>query len=464
MRPKVSEIAELAAADCLDRVRSDGTPPLDLHVLADKLGVHAIRLTSDFGDGRLEDDGRTRTILIQRRAGRARQRFTLAHELGHLYLRSHARDLLTDLDPRSEEHFCNAFAAALLLPQAWLDRQEPVTRPSLNALRWVSEEADVSMASCLVRLKRHAQWRSSLLRWRWDEQQWRLLAVTGLPTFCDEVRSVDATRRALDVVSRAPADDAAGVLWLGIGMDSRKVPAEISVRGLGALALVDLTQTFPNHSLTALSEPIAVLTDGMLDPRSGLDEFSRAAAERWSSSFATQGDDWLFAGDAETALTTHIVDRAIRTWLFQVLSHRDRTLPLGAWRLLELPRIAVTDKEAAREASTFLYHFMAMVDDDGIEWSACVSAAEATNALMDGLVGQTQRLRDAIRLAGRVLGELIPLGKTRVLAQLLQEVVRELPIWSFKWESSRHRDRDSDADRAATQRCPDSRYVGRRGV
>ena len=55
------------------------------------------------------------------------------------------------------------------------------------------------------------------------------------------------------------------------------------------------------------------------------------------------------AAKTETAVATHIVDRAIRTWLFQVLSHHDGTLPLGAWRLLELPRLRVADEKAAGE-------------------------------------------------------------------------------------------------------------------
>src|SRR5207244_1356161 len=96
-------------------------------------------------------------------------------------------------------------------------------------------------------------------------------------------------------------------------------------------------------------------------------------------------------------------------------------------------------EKAAGEALAFLLQVMTMMNEEGVEWSACVSATEAARALMDGVAESTRRLRDAIRLAGRVLGELIPLGKTRLVTELLQTVVRELPIWSFRWSDAGRR-------------------------
>lgn len=83
-----------------------------------------------------------------------RQRFSIAHECGHAVLRHKAGFYLefTDVDPFGDEHpssryaderAANAFAAALLMPRAWLarDRKEGLDAATLAARYRVSEEA-----------------------------------------------------------------------------------------------------------------------------------------------------------------------------------------------------------------------------------------------------------------------------------------------------------------------------------
>lgn len=76
-----------------------------------------------------------------------RQRFTLAHELGHLIL--HGR-----LEPTvDEEKACNRFASAFLLPETGLRLQLGGQRHNLEAkeLYILKHEYGISMAACLYR-------------------------------------------------------------------------------------------------------------------------------------------------------------------------------------------------------------------------------------------------------------------------------------------------------------------------
>ncbi|MCS2611017.1 helix-turn-helix domain-containing protein [Halomonas dongshanensis] len=78
-----------------------------------------------------------------------RQRFTLAHELGHLLLQGR---LATALD---EEHACNRFAGAFLLPGGPMRLQLGETRHRLEPkeLYLLKMEYGLSMKACLYRAK-----------------------------------------------------------------------------------------------------------------------------------------------------------------------------------------------------------------------------------------------------------------------------------------------------------------------
>lgn len=77
-----------------------------------------------------------------------RQRFTLAHELGHLLLRGRIRSRVLD-----EEKACNRFAGAFLLPAAAArerlgERRDKLTQAELLRLK---REYGLSMAGCVYR-------------------------------------------------------------------------------------------------------------------------------------------------------------------------------------------------------------------------------------------------------------------------------------------------------------------------
>lgn len=92
-------------------------------------------------------------IALSKSEGWRRQRFTLAHELGHHFIFGIAREgARTSSD--EEETRCDKFAAALLMPEETfrisLRRHRNLSR--LSALREFAEEFDVSLQAAMFRL------------------------------------------------------------------------------------------------------------------------------------------------------------------------------------------------------------------------------------------------------------------------------------------------------------------------
>jgi Zn-dependent peptidase ImmA (M78 family) len=108
-------------------------PPVDVYVLAERLGVQVVRTNMNQDvSGMLLRDGDALTVGLNRRQAPQRQRFTLAHELGHLRLhrgrplivdslvRVNLRDATSATATDREEIEANRFAASLLMPEAMI--------------------------------------------------------------------------------------------------------------------------------------------------------------------------------------------------------------------------------------------------------------------------------------------------------------------------------------------------------
>ena len=145
--------------------------PVKLSTLADHIGVGLV-LETDLEDdvsGLLLVNAGTATIIVNGNHHPHRQRFTIAHELGHLQLHALAKQEVLFVDKAfyrnghsskgidQQEIEANAFAAALLMPEKLISAELPQTRISdLDILRLatrfrVSEQA---MALRLARLNR----------------------------------------------------------------------------------------------------------------------------------------------------------------------------------------------------------------------------------------------------------------------------------------------------------------------
>lgn len=145
-------------------------PAVPIHELAEKLGAE---IREEPGDpdlsGMLFRDGRSIVIGVNTTHHVNRQRFTIAHEIGHLVLHRndvyvdtvHRRDERASLGTDDEEIEANQFAAALLMPISFLRRDlenglvnvGDVHSSDDQTLRDLAERYEVSPQAMTLRLK-----------------------------------------------------------------------------------------------------------------------------------------------------------------------------------------------------------------------------------------------------------------------------------------------------------------------
>lgn len=149
----------------------DGTAP-DLLAILNDLGI-AYRETSleNGASGAIEANNGRFTISVNRNDGPQRQRFTIAHEIGHYLLH---RDLLeeqgklhrhTDIlfgktsaeNPPSpfwpkHEVQANQFAAALLMPKVSVEKRFEALKSKTDPVTELAREFNVSIKAMSIRL------------------------------------------------------------------------------------------------------------------------------------------------------------------------------------------------------------------------------------------------------------------------------------------------------------------------
>lgn len=142
-------------------VRARGTrPPVNVLRLAERCGVRVIphELPEALSGAILElEDGAVITVNADQYPGR--QRFTVAHELGHHLLRHHDRFHIDLSEPTAvgeppghnwvHEREANEFAACLLMPATMLRRLVPKAR----SVRELADRFDVSPMAMSYRLR-----------------------------------------------------------------------------------------------------------------------------------------------------------------------------------------------------------------------------------------------------------------------------------------------------------------------
>ncbi|MCK5725216.1 MAG: ImmA/IrrE family metallo-endopeptidase [Thiotrichaceae bacterium] len=99
-------------------------------------------------DGLMAYHNKQAIIVVSSNWTGDRQRFTLAHELGHLLLHDRLDEKI------DEEKACNRFASAFLLPQSALYQHfgETIRNVELRELYLLKQEFGLSMSACLFRL------------------------------------------------------------------------------------------------------------------------------------------------------------------------------------------------------------------------------------------------------------------------------------------------------------------------
>lgn len=143
-------------------------------------------------DGRLDRSASGWIVRLGSAPSFGRERFTLAHEIGHLVL-AHYGEERTD-----EERWCDRFAGATLLPGDWVRGHFASRRPGFDALRSVSAKADVTYNAAAIALNRHAGWRMVLVAFKQFDGRWRLAGTGMLPRELRyRIRTTDRTASVL---------------------------------------------------------------------------------------------------------------------------------------------------------------------------------------------------------------------------------------------------------------------------
>lgn len=145
------EEAEDAAINFRKKINlSDNIPMSDLTSVLENIGINIVYIENkgDFDgfDGLSEIvNGIPFIVVLKDGSDSYRQRFTLAHELGHLVM---------DIDD-AEEKMCNRFAGALLMPKQAIVKELGINRNFINEfeLKSIKQEYKVSYKALVFRLK-----------------------------------------------------------------------------------------------------------------------------------------------------------------------------------------------------------------------------------------------------------------------------------------------------------------------
>ncbi|MGQ0631484.1 MAG: ImmA/IrrE family metallo-endopeptidase [Sporichthyaceae bacterium] len=163
----------------------------------------------------LPDLGRTRLtpegggeILIRTDVGRARQQFTLAHELGHWLLHRHVGLPLADQSGnRAIESFCNDFASNLLLPRTPLARRFAGCPRDLPTASSVAQWAGSSLTAAVAALNDSPlEWQACVASWRrseFDRSRWVALSVMAPGGLSFRIEATRTTSEALSLYADA---------------------------------------------------------------------------------------------------------------------------------------------------------------------------------------------------------------------------------------------------------------------
>ncbi len=146
------------------------SPPVDIKSMVES---HArltfVPIPFDGIDGislNLKTIGRSTHVIVNSMIASARQRFTMAHELGHILIPWHVGSVLIDQvapeSPQRSSYFtpdswtmeteANAFAAELLMPYSWINRQLSTTGDLSRIHRDISVSCRTSALSAAIRL------------------------------------------------------------------------------------------------------------------------------------------------------------------------------------------------------------------------------------------------------------------------------------------------------------------------
>ena len=153
LAPGAPTLAKAVEQVIADLIRGVACPPTDLVDMAKKIGVDTISYERIPGSGELHKERDGYSIVCSSDQPRFRQRFTVAHELGHVILERTGRNAPRAGD--SVERLCDMLAAECLMPTSVLEAR----LPAIPILRDVTSMARIFETSITATAIRCAQLR-----------------------------------------------------------------------------------------------------------------------------------------------------------------------------------------------------------------------------------------------------------------------------------------------------------------
>ncbi len=160
---EVERHLQVAASDIarfLGEARPSGEVSRYRHEQWALVGVDPLEATLSADGAAFERDGRLR-VIVKAKQPKLRQRYTVAHEVGHVLLRQMmASNEALELSVKVEESICDDFAAQILVPsgnlKALMDAMKaPPTTQDL--LKWCGE-LQVNIEPMLIAARKHWRW------------------------------------------------------------------------------------------------------------------------------------------------------------------------------------------------------------------------------------------------------------------------------------------------------------------
>jgi len=169
-----ADLAELVRRLEIAKVRAGSTkPPIDLGALARAASVVGVVQTELAFRGRIVEDGHGLVIEVNASLPRPEQRFTVAHEIAHLFVEGDSlrgtmrkgRGRITRQRHAAVEALCDRLAGEILVPRQWLKQRLERDRVALETVRKSALEAEVPIGCIVRRIVDDGLWRVRFIRW-----------------------------------------------------------------------------------------------------------------------------------------------------------------------------------------------------------------------------------------------------------------------------------------------------------
>lgn len=188
------------------KVQSPVTGPCDLDLLCEKLGLALHKRPLHGLHGCLIDEHGALTVVLNVRDSHQKQRFTLAHEIGHFLLghthtegELHREEGNAAEGRKAAERDCDTLAAELLMPEIGFSSLILGNRPSIQRITELADTFDVSVESAAVRYGQLTEVSCQVSKWHQQQDKFTCAWVSG---------PVNALKRGMSI---GPQDRAYGI-------------------------------------------------------------------------------------------------------------------------------------------------------------------------------------------------------------------------------------------------------------